>query len=53
MANIRVNDIFDELIDENEKTTECLNVLIRFKTFVDLISEKQKNNLKPKSTANV
>ena len=48
MADIRVNDIFDELIEENEKITECLNVLIRFKTFVDLISDKLKNHLESK-----
>ena len=47
MADIRVNEILDEFIEENGKTTECLNVLIRFKTFVDLISEL-KNNLEPK-----
>ena len=48
MADIRVNDIFYELIEENEKITECLNVLIRFKTFVDMISDYLKNNLESK-----
>ena len=48
MAEIRVNDIFDELVEENEKITECLNVLIRFKTFIDLISDEMKNNLQSK-----
>ena len=51
MAVIRVNDIFDELVEENEKITECLNVLIRFKTFVDLISDKLKNNFRIKGIA--
>ena len=42
---IRVNDIFDELIDENQRLKQCLNVFIEFKTFVDFISTKIANNL--------
>ena len=42
---IRVNDIFDELIDENQRLKQCLNVFIKFKTFVDFISTKIANNL--------
>ena len=53
MANIRINDIFEELIEENQKITECLNVLIRFKTFVDLVFDKMKTNFGVKCFANV
>ena len=42
---IRVNDIFHELIDENIRLKQCLNVFIRFKAFVDFISTKIANNL--------
>ena len=37
MSYIRVNDIFDELIDENQRLKQCLNVFIEFKTFVDFV----------------
>src|ERR1700759_5031704 len=36
LSYIKVNDIFDELIDENKKLRECLKVLIEFKISVDL-----------------
>ena len=42
---IRVNDIFHELIDENQMLIQCLKVFIEFKTFVDFISTKIENNL--------
>ena len=45
MSCIRVNDIFDELIDENQRLKQCLNVFIDFKTFVDFISTKIANKL--------
>lgn len=45
MSHIIVNDIFDDLKDENKRLNECLNVLIRFKTFIDLISDKIKTTL--------
>ena len=45
LSVIRVNDIFDELIDENKRLKQCLNVFIQFKTFVDLVFKKLKNNL--------
>ena len=45
MSCIRVNDIFDELIDENQRLKQCLNVFIEFKTFVDFISTKIANTL--------
>src|ERR1700761_4054109 len=36
LSYIKVNDIFNELIDENKKLRECLKVLIEFKISVDL-----------------
>ena len=36
LSYIKVNDIFDELIDENKKLRECLKVFIEFKVCVDL-----------------
>src|ERR1700761_6739846 len=36
LSYIKVNDIFDELIDENKKLRECLKVFIEFKICVDL-----------------
>ena len=45
MSYIRINDIFDELIDENKRLKQCLNVFIQFQTFVDLVFNKLKNNL--------
>src|ERR1700755_1934203 len=45
LSVIRVNDIFDELIDENKRLKQCLNVFNQFKTFVDLVFNKLKNNL--------
>ena len=50
--DIRVNDIFDELSEENKRlknelmfANNCLKVLIKFKTFIDFISDNLKTDL--------
>ena len=45
MSLINVNDIFDQLNDENKRLKECLKVLIEYKKFVDLVSNKLKTRL--------
>ena len=52
MSSILINDIFEELSEENKRllnelmfANKCLNVLIRFKTFIDFIFNKIETNL--------
>ena len=52
MSSIKVNDVFEELSEENKRllnelmfANKCLNILITYKTFIDFISDKFKNNL--------
>ena len=52
MSSILINDLFEELSEENKRllnelmfANKCLNILIRFKTFIDLNCDKLKTNL--------